>query len=91
MAFYGLSLVSFSVMAYAVLAEYKFNVLGATVFHLAINLTSALYASLLLSFTLSFMIAYATIAAAIAAGVVLVRRKLFFSKSAANEAVPGLT
>jgi hypothetical protein len=66
-------------------------VLGATVFHLAINLTSALYASLLLSFTLSFMIAYATIAAAIAAGVVLVRRKLFFSKSAANEAVPGLT
>jgi membrane protease YdiL (CAAX protease family) len=91
MAFYGLSLVSFSVMAYAVLAEYKFNVLGATVFHLAINLTSVLYAGLLLSFTLSFMIAYATIAAAIAAGVVLVRREVFFSRLAANEAVPGLT
>lgn len=91
MAFYGLSLVSLSVMAYAVLAEYKFNVLGATVFHLAINLINALYADLLLSFNLSFMIAYAVIAALVAAGVILARRELFFPTLSASKAVPNLT
>ncbi len=79
MAFFGLSLVSLSIMAYAVLAEYEFNVLGATLFHLAINLTSALVAGLVLGFSLPFMIAYGTIAALVAAIVVYVRRDLLFA------------
>jgi membrane protease YdiL (CAAX protease family) len=81
MAFFGLGLVSLSVMMYALLADYQFNVLGATLFHLAINLTSALAASLVVGFSLPFMIAYGTIAALIATVVVSVRRDLFlFSK-----------
>jgi membrane protease YdiL (CAAX protease family) len=80
MAFMGLAFVSLSVMAYAALAEYELNVLGATVFHLAINLTAALVAGLVLSFSLPFAIAYGVIAALVAAGVVLARRELFFSK-----------
>jgi membrane protease YdiL (CAAX protease family) len=80
MAFFGLALVALSIMAYAVLAEYELNVLGATLFHLAINLTSAFAAGLVLGFSLPFMIAYGTIAALIAAAVVFLRRKLFFSK-----------
>jgi uncharacterized protein len=82
MAFFGLGLISLSVMAYAVLAEYKFNVLGATLFHLSINLTSALYAGLVLDFSLPFIIAYGVIAALVAAAVVFVRRDLFLSPSA---------
>ena len=54
------------------------NGLGATLFHLAINLTSALAAGLVLSFSLPFMMAYGVIAAVIAAVVVFVRRDLFF-------------
>ena len=73
-------------MAYAVLAEYEFNVLGATLFHLAINLTSALVAGLVLNFSLPFMIAYGAIAALIAAAVVFVRRDLFTSKLTSAQA-----
>jgi membrane protease YdiL (CAAX protease family) len=80
MAFFALALVSLSIMAYAVLAEYEFNVLGATLFHLAINLTSALYAGLVLSFSMPLMIAYGVIAALMAAVVVFVRGELFFSR-----------
>jgi uncharacterized protein len=83
MAFFGLALVSLSIMAYAVLAEYEFNVLGATLFHLAINLTSALAAGLVLNFSLPFMIAYGVMAALIASAVVWVRRDLFFNPSPA--------
>jgi membrane protease YdiL (CAAX protease family) len=78
MAFFGLGLVSLSIMAYAVLAEYEFNVLGATLLHLAINLTSAQYAGLILGFSLPLMIAFGTIAAIFAAVVVFVRRDQFF-------------
>ncbi len=80
MAFMGLAFISLSIMAYAVLAEYAFNVLGATLFHLGINLTAALIAGLVLSFSLSFAIAYGVIAALIAAAVVYARRELFFSR-----------
>lgn len=79
MAFFGLTMISLSIMAYATLAEYEFNVLGVTVFHIAINLTSAMFAGLVLSFSLPFMVAYSVFAALIAAGVVFVRRELFFS------------
>jgi membrane protease YdiL (CAAX protease family) len=82
MVFFGLGLVSLSIMAYAVLAEYEFNVLGATLFHLAINLSSALAAGLVLGFSLPFMIAYGTIAAVVAAVVVYVRREFFFARPA---------
>jgi hypothetical protein len=78
MAFFGLGLVSLSIMAYAVLAEYEFNVLGATLFHLAINLTSALYASLILNLNLPLMVTYGVAAALAAALVVFTRRNLFF-------------
>jgi len=88
MAFFGLGLVSLSIMAYAVLAEYEFNVLGATLFHLAINLTAALVAGFVLSFNLPFMIAYGVIAALIAVVVVFVRRDLFFSRLASAGATP---
>ncbi len=88
MAFFALALISLSIMAYAVLAEYRFNVLGATVFHLAINLSSALVGGLLLSFQLSFMIAYGVIAILIAAAVVLLRRDLFLNKLAPADAAP---
>jgi hypothetical protein len=43
--FFGLAMVSLSLMAYATLSPYQFNVLGATPFHLAINLTAALVAA----------------------------------------------
>jgi len=94
MAFFGLGLVSLSIMAYAVLTEYEFNVLGATLFHLAINLTAALVAGFVLSFNLPFMIAYGVIAALIAVVVVFVRigirarRDLFFSRLASAGATP---
>jgi membrane protease YdiL (CAAX protease family) len=78
-AFFGLALVSLSVMAHAVLAEYAFNVVGATLFHLAINLTSALVAGLVLSFSLPFMAAYGLIGALVAAAVVWLRRDLIFA------------
>jgi len=81
MAFMGVAFISLSIMAYAVLAEYEFNVLGAALFHLGINLTAALIAGLVLSFRLSFAIAYGVIAALIAAAVVFVRREMFFSKT----------
>ena len=90
MAFFALALVSLSMMAYATLARYKFNVLGATLFHLAVNLTSALVAGLVLSFNLPCMIAYGVIAAVIAAVVVLLRRDLFFARLAPGQATPGL-
>jgi hypothetical protein len=95
MAFFGLALVSLGIMAYAVLAEYEFNVLGAVLFHLAINLTSALAAGLVLGFSLPFMIAYGTIAAIVATVVVFVRRDLFFAtlsseRAAADQAGRGL-
>jgi hypothetical protein len=80
MAFFGLGMVSLSIMAYAVLAEYEFNVLGATLFHLVINLTAALSGSLLLGLSLPFMIAYGAIAALIAAAVVFVRCDLFSAR-----------
>jgi membrane protease YdiL (CAAX protease family) len=80
MAFMSLAFVSLSVMAYAGLADYQFNVLGATVFHLAINLTAALVAGLVLSFSLAFAIAYGTIATLVAAAVVIVRRDVFFAE-----------
>lgn len=79
MAFFGLALVSLSIIVYAVLAEYECNVLGATLFHLAINLTNAMFIGLISSFSLPFMIAYGVIAALIAAVVVFARRELFFS------------
>lgn len=91
MAFFGLALVSLSVMAYAVLAEYAFNVVGAALFHLAINLTSALVAGLVLSFSLPFMMAYGVIAALVAAVVVWVRRDLFFARWAPAETAPVAT
>jgi membrane protease YdiL (CAAX protease family) len=81
MIFMGLAFVSLSVMAYAALSEVEFNVLGATLFHLAINLTSALFVGLISSFSLSFAIAYGVIAALVAAVVVFVRREVFFVSS----------
>jgi membrane protease YdiL (CAAX protease family) len=75
--FFGLALVSLSIMAYALLSKYEFNVLGATLFHLAINLTSALFAGLVLNYNLPFMVAYGAISALVAAVVVFVRRDLF--------------
>ena len=72
-AFMALAFVSMSIMAYAALADYAFNVLGATVFHLAINLTSSLVFCYLLGFDLAFVIA---------AAVVLLRRDLFFTELA---------
>jgi len=80
MAFMGLAFISLSIMAYAVLAEVEFNVLGAALFHLGINLTAVLIAGLLLSFSLPFAIAYGVIAALIAGVVVYARRELFFSR-----------
>lgn len=84
----GLALVSLSVMAYAVLAEYAFNVVGATLFHLAINLSSALVAGLVLSFNLPFMIACGAIAALVAAVADWLRRDLFFARWASAEPAP---
>ncbi|MBN1248835.1 MAG: CPBP family intramembrane metalloprotease [Anaerolineae bacterium] len=83
MVFFGLALVALSVMAYAVLAEYQFNVLGSTLFHLAINLTSALVAGLVLTLSLPFMVSYGVIGALLAAAVVYARRDLFFDPRAA--------
>jgi membrane protease YdiL (CAAX protease family) len=79
--FFGLALVALSIIAYATLARYQFNVLGATLFHLAINLTSALVAGLVLSFDLTFMVAYGVIAALVATVVVLLRRDQFLAYS----------
>ena len=80
MAFMALAFISFTIMAYTALAEYQFNVLGATVFHLAINFTAMLYAGLVQRFSLPFAVAYGLIAVLIAAAVVGIRRDLFFSK-----------
>lgn len=76
----GVAFVSFSVMMHAILAEYEFNVAGATLFHLGINLTSALYANLLQSFNMPLAIAFSLVAALFAAATVAWRRDLFFKR-----------
>jgi membrane protease YdiL (CAAX protease family) len=82
--FFALGTVSLSVMAYALLAEYEFNVLGATLFHLGTNLGTTLFYGHVLSFTLPLMVAYGTIAAALAAVVMWLRRDLFSATGPEN-------
>lgn len=89
MLFFGLVMISMSTMAYAVLAVYQFNVLGATIFHLVINLASVLVAGLVQeSFSLPYMMAYGVIVAVIAVAAVLARRELFLSKLKSAKAAP---
>jgi membrane protease YdiL (CAAX protease family) len=78
--FFGLSNISLSAMAHATLSEYRYNVLGATLFHVAINLGSTLTFALVQRFDLRFMIAYGLVAALVAAVVVLLRRDLFLNR-----------
>jgi membrane protease YdiL (CAAX protease family) len=80
MAFAGLAFVSFSVMLYALLAGYQFNVLGATLFHVGINLAGALSFSFIEDLSLPFMMIYALVATLLAAAVVFARRDLFFAQ-----------
>jgi hypothetical protein len=83
-AFFGLALVSMSIMLAALLAPYRYNVLGASLFHLCINLTAALCGTLLLGLSLPFMAAYGLIAALVAAAVVYAQRGMFFPRRAAT-------
>jgi len=71
MAFAALAFVSMSFMLHTLLAEYEFNVVGATLFHLAVNIATAPSFGLIQNLSLSFMIAYGVSAALVAVAVVL--------------------
>jgi len=60
-----------SFMLHTLLAEYEFNVVGATLFHLAVNIATAPSFGLIQNLSLSFMIAYGVSAALVAVAVVL--------------------
>lgn len=75
----ALAFVAYSLMLHALLADAKYNLLGATVFHLAVNLVSTLSFSLLLDLNLGFAIVYTTATVLVAAVLVYLRRDLFFT------------
>jgi len=79
MAFFVLLMISYSIVIYALVADIRFNVLVAAVFHLMINVTNL--PSFGIINQVDFMAVNALVWVVIAAVVVLTRRKMFVGGS----------
>jgi len=76
----ALLIISYSIVIYALVQDTGFNVLLATIFHLAINLSNLLFLDVI--YESSFMIVNALVWAVVAAIVVIVRKDIFFKSKA---------
>lgn len=76
----AVAFVANTIMMYGLLADAKFNVAGATVYHVAINLSTFLALELLLETSMTQMVLWAVASVALAAGVVYWRRDAFFRR-----------
>lgn len=74
--FLALLIVAYSIVLYALAQETGFNVLLATIFHLAINLSNLLYLNRL--YETPFMAVNALVWGIAATGLVLAKRELFW-------------
>lgn len=75
-----IAFIALSVVMYALLAEYKFNVLGASLFHLGINVGSTLVATTLAEdLSLAVAALFATVHVLAAVAIVARKRELFFA------------
>lgn len=74
LAVLAISFMAMSVTMQSLLADYEYNVLGAALFHLGINLGSLLIFGLLLAFDLPFLLIYTGLAVLIAVITVLTLR-----------------
>jgi membrane protease YdiL (CAAX protease family) len=70
-------IISYSIVIYALVQDTGFNVLLASIFHLAINLTNVLFLDVI--YELSFMIINSLVWAALAAVIVISKRDLFLA------------
>ena len=73
-------IISYSIVIYALVQDTGFNVLLASIFHLAINLTNLLFLDVI--YELSFMIINSLVWAILAAGIVISKRELFLHSNA---------
>ena len=75
--FLAILIISYSIVFYALVQDAGFNVLLASIFHLAVNLTNLLFLDVI--YELSFMIVNSLVWALLAAGFVIFRRDLFLN------------
>lgn len=75
--FLALLIISYSIVIYALVQDTNFNVLLASIFHLAINLTNLLFLDVI--YETSFMIVNAIVWVAVAVVVIFMKRDIFFA------------
>jgi membrane protease YdiL (CAAX protease family) len=75
--FFALMIISYSIVIYALVQDTNFNVLLASIFHLAINLANLLVLDVI--YETSFMMISSLVWMVVAAGVVFLKRDLFLS------------
>lgn len=77
LVFLALLFISYSIVIYAVVQDTAFNVVLATVFHLAINLSNLLFLGVI--YETSFMVVNSLVWMVVAVVVVLMKKDLFFA------------
>ena len=75
--FLAVLIISYSIVIYVLVQDTGFNVLLASVFHLAINLTNLLFLDVI--YDLTFMIINSLVWAVVATGLVISHRELFLA------------
>ncbi|HET9910055.1 MAG TPA: hypothetical protein VFQ23_25635, partial [Anaerolineales bacterium] len=75
--FLGVLIISYSIVIYVLVQDTRFNVLLASIFHLAINLTNLLFLDVI--YDLTFMIINSLVWAVVATGLVISNRELFLA------------
>ena len=75
--FLALLIISYSIVIYALVQDTGFNVLLASIFHLAINLINLLFLDVI--YETSFMVVNATVWLVVATVVVFMKRDIFFA------------
>lgn len=78
--FLALLIISYSVVIYAMVQDTNFNVLLASIFHLAINLTNLLFLEVI--YETAFMAVNAIVWGLVAAIVIFIRKDIFFNAKA---------
>jgi membrane protease YdiL (CAAX protease family) len=76
--FFALMLMSYSVVIYALVQDTGFNVLLATIFHLAINLANLVFLDVI--YQASFIIINSCVWVVVAVIVVMMKREVFLAK-----------
>ena len=75
--FFTLSMISYSIVIYALIQDTKFNVLLATLFHISINLSNLLFLDVI--YETRFMMVNALVWVAVAVLVMLMEKDIFLS------------